>query len=75
MFNWFDVNRAAKPRCSVHFDGDGTWSVFRGVVLLASGLSTVTDAWDVIDHARSPVGSFTSATGGARPIYVRSGVP
>ena len=51
MFDLPDTNRAAEPRCSVRFEGDGTWSAFRGVVLLASGLPTVADAWDVIDRA------------------------
>jgi hypothetical protein len=44
------------PRCSVQFDGDGTWSAWRGAILLASGLPTVTAAWDVIDRAASAYG-------------------
>jgi hypothetical protein len=51
MFDLPDTTRAAEPRCSVRFEGDGTWSAFRGIVLLASGLPTVADAWDVIDRA------------------------
>jgi len=43
------------PRCSVQFDGDGTWSAWRGAILLASGLPTVTAAWDVIDRAASAI--------------------
>ena len=43
-----------EPRLWVRFD-DGTWSAFRGAILLASGLPTVTEAWDLIDrHALPP---------------------
>src|SRR3954447_21347331 len=43
-----------EPRLWVRFD-DGTWSAFRGAILLASGLPTVTAAWDLIDrHALPP---------------------
>jgi hypothetical protein len=50
MFDGFDTNRVAEPRLSVRFEGDGTWSAWRGAILLASGLPTVVDAWDVIDR-------------------------
>src|SRR3954454_8281900 len=39
------------PRCGVQFDGDGTWSAWRGAILLASGVPTAAAAWDVIDRA------------------------
>ena len=43
-----------EPRLWVRFD-DGTWSAFRGAIVLASGLPTVTAAWDLIDrHALPP---------------------
>lgn len=53
MFDRFDPNRVAEPRLTVRFDGDGTWSAWRGAILIASGLPSVTDAWDVIDRAAS----------------------
>src|SRR3982750_1415420 len=53
MFDRFDTNRVAGPRLSVRFEGDGTWSAWRGAILLANGLPTVTAAWDVIDRAAS----------------------
>jgi len=56
MPDWFDTYRAEptpSPRCSVRFDGDGTWSAWRGAILLASGLPTVTAACDAIDRAAS----------------------
>jgi hypothetical protein len=53
MFDGFNANRPAEPRLSVQVEGDGTWTAFRGAILLATGLATVTDAWDVIDRAAS----------------------
>src|SRR4051812_22699304 len=56
MSEWFDTDRAEptpSPRCSVRFDSDGTWSAWRGAILLASGLPTVTAACDVLDRAAS----------------------
>jgi hypothetical protein len=53
------------PRCSVQFDGDGTWSAWRGAILLASGLPTVTAAWDVVDGA-VPMRPSTSGQNGQR---------
>ena len=53
MFDGFETNRVAEPRLTVQFEGDGTWSAWRGAILLASGLHTVIDAWDVIDRAAS----------------------
>ena len=54
MPDWFDTYRAEptpSPRCSVRFDGDGTWSAWRGAILLASSLPTVTAACDALDRA------------------------
>jgi len=51
MMDESDTNRVAEPRLAVRFDGDGTWSAWRGAIPLASGLPTVTAAWDVIDRA------------------------
>jgi hypothetical protein len=62
------------PRCSVQFDSDGTWSAWRGAILLASGLPTVTAAWDVIDRA-VPMRSSTSGQNDQRsgPSRAREG--
>ena len=53
MFDVFNDSRPAEPRLSVQAEDDGTWSAFRGGILLATGLATATDAWDVIDRATS----------------------
>ena len=57
MFDSFDLSGAAEPfpapRCTIRFEGDGTWSAFRGALLLASGRPTVAAAWDAIDRAAS----------------------
>ena len=37
MFDGFETNRVAEPRLTVQFEGDGTWSAWRGAILLASG--------------------------------------
>jgi hypothetical protein len=66
MFDRFDTNRVAEPRLSVRFEGDGTWSAWRGAILLASGLPTVVDAWDVID--RDVIDRAASARPPATPI-------
>ncbi len=54
MFDGFNASRPAEPRLSVQVEGDGTWSAFRGAILLATGLATAADAWDVIDRAALP---------------------
>ena len=57
MFDESNGSRPAEPRLSVQIEEDGTWSAFRGAILLATGLATATEAWDVIDRAapaRSP---------------------
>ena len=53
MFDESNASRTVEPRLSVQLEEDGTWSAFRGAILLATGLATVTDAWDVIDRAAS----------------------
>ena len=53
MFEVSNASRTVEPRLSVQVEGDGTWTAFRGAILLATGLATVTDAWDVIDRAAS----------------------
>jgi hypothetical protein len=69
-----DIERSPSPRCSVQFDSDGTWSAWRGAILLASGLPTVTAAWDVIDRA-VPMRSSTSGQNDQRsgPSRAREG--
>jgi len=55
MFDGFNnATRTVGPRLSVQVEGDGTWSAFRGAILLATGLATAADAWDVIDRAALP---------------------
>jgi hypothetical protein len=53
MFDVSNDSRPAQPRLSVQMEYDGTWSAFRGAILLASGLATATDAWDTVDRALS----------------------
>ena len=53
MFDGSNDNRPAEPRLSVQLEDDRTWSAFRGAIPLATGLATVTEAWDVIDRAAS----------------------
>ena len=53
MFDVSDDSRPAEPRLSVQLEDNRTWSAFRGAILLATGLATVTAAWDVIDRAAS----------------------
>ena len=53
MFDGVNDSRPAEPRLSVQVEDGRMWSAFRGAILLASGLATVTDAWDVIDRAVS----------------------
>jgi hypothetical protein len=53
MFEVSNDSRPAELRLSVQIECDGTWTAFRGAILLATGLATVTDAWDVIDRAAS----------------------
>ena len=53
MFDESNASRIVEPRLSVQIERDGTWTAFRGAILLATGLATVTDAWDVIDRAAS----------------------
>ena len=53
MFDVVNDSRPAEPRLSVQAEDDGTWSAFRGAILLATGLPTATEAWDVIDRAAS----------------------
>jgi hypothetical protein len=53
MFDVSNDSRTVEPRLSVQVEADGTWTAFRGAILLATGLATVTDAWDVIDRAAS----------------------
>ena len=53
MFEVSDDSRTVGPPLSVQIERDGTWTAFRGAILLATGLATVTDAWDVIDRAAS----------------------
>src|SRR4051794_5909364 len=75
-----DAASPSEPRCSVRFDGDGTWSAWRGAILLASGLSSVTAAWDVLDrefarHRRAaepkPEPISRSLEPISRPVHVR----
>jgi len=47
-----NVSCPAEPRLSVQLEDNRTWSAFRGAIPLASGLPTVTEAWDVIDRVR-----------------------
>jgi hypothetical protein len=42
------------PRLSVRFDGDGTWSAWRGAIPLATGLLTVGEAYELVNRAASP---------------------
>ena len=53
MFDVSDDSRPAEPRLTVQAEDGGTWSAFRGAILLATGLATATDAWDVIDRTAS----------------------
>jgi hypothetical protein len=53
MFDGFNARHPAEPRLSVQIECDGTWTAFRGAILLATGLATVADAWDVVDRAAS----------------------
>jgi hypothetical protein len=53
MFDEFNASRTVEPRLSVQIEPGGTWSAFRGCILLGTGFATVTDAWDVIDRAAS----------------------
>ena len=53
MFDESNASRTVEPRLSVQVEDGGTWSAFRGAILLATGLATVTEAWDVIDRAAS----------------------
>ena len=53
MIDSLDTNRVLEPRLTIRFEGDGTWSAWRGAIFLASSLPTVMDAWDVIDRAAS----------------------
>ena len=59
MFDESNDSRPPEPRLSVQIEDGRTWSAFRGAILLASGLATVTDAWDVIDCAAA-AGSATT---------------
>src|SRR3954454_5981180 len=42
------------PRLSVRFDSDGTWSAWRGAIPLATGLPTVSEAYDLVNRAARP---------------------
>jgi hypothetical protein len=53
MFDESNASRTVGPRLSVQMEYDGTWTAFRGAILLATGLATATDAWDVIDRTAS----------------------
>ena len=53
MFDESNASRTVGPRLSVQMEHDGTWTAFRGAILLATGLATATDAWDAIDRAAS----------------------
>jgi hypothetical protein len=69
MSDLSDASRAAEPRLSVRFESDGTWSAWRGAILLASGLPTVTEAWDVVDRvaqARPPTTPISLPTASRR---------
>jgi hypothetical protein len=77
-----DTESRPSPRLSVRFDGKAGWSAFRGAILLASGLPTVTEAWDVInranDRAASPPSSDPQSEGprnetprNSRPVRLR----
>src|SRR5215207_4337552 len=48
-----ELRELTSPRRSVQIEYDGTSTAFRGAILLATGLATVTEAWDVIDRAAS----------------------
>jgi hypothetical protein len=57
MSDLSDTDRAEPlptPRLSVRFDGDGTWSAWRGAIPLATGLATVGEAWDLVNRAERP---------------------
>jgi hypothetical protein len=75
MFDGFDTNRVAEPRLSVRFEGDGTWSAWRGAILLASGLPTVVDACDVIDRAASARPVVPSIPRSADPVMKIAPLP
>ena len=66
MLDEFNDSRPAQPRLSVQIERDGTWTAFRGAILLASGLASVADAWEVIDRA---------AAAAARPPAASVGSP
>jgi len=51
MFDVSDDSRPAEPRLTVQAEDGGTWSAFRGAILLATGLQTASAAWDEIDRA------------------------
>ena len=70
MFDGGNNSRPAEPRLSVQAEDNGSWSAFRGAIPLATGLATVTDAWDVIDHAasaRAPTSSIRFPDAPDRP--------
>ena len=66
MFEVSNASRIVEPRLSVQIERDGTWTAFRGAILLATGLAAVADAWDVIDRA---------AAAAARPPAAPIGLP
>jgi hypothetical protein len=66
MFDGVNDSRPAQPRLSIQIEHDGTWTAFRGAILLATGIATVRDAWDVIDRA---------AAASARPPAAPIGLP
>ena len=67
MFDESNDSRPPEPRLSVQLEDNRTWSAFRGAIPLASGLATVTEAWDVIDRAASARPSTTPIRSTAAP--------
>lgn len=43
--------RGGGPRLWIRCEANGTWTAFRGAIPLASNLSSVKEAWQVIDRA------------------------
>ena len=50
-----------EPRLWIRFD-NGTWSAFRGAILLASNLLSINEAWDLIERHAAPPPIRTSVS-------------
>jgi len=64
MMDESETIRVVEPRLTVRFDSDGTWSAWRGAIPLATGLATVSEAWDRVNRAASPRPPATSSRDG-----------